>query len=72
MHITIGSAGAYLDKGVFYPQDWTLHSIQGEYGYGRITVANASAMHFEFVKAGAENDTDVGSVRDDVWILRQR
>lgn len=29
-------------------------------------------MHWEFVKAGADNDTAAGSVRDDVWIYRHR
>lgn len=72
MHITVGSAGASLDNGTFYPQDWTARSVQGEFGYGRITVANASAMHWQFVKAGGENDTSAGTVRDDVWIIRQR
>lgn len=73
MHITVGSAGALLDTtGTFYPQEWTARSIQGVYGYGRVTVVNASAMHWEFVKAGAENDTDAGSVLDDVWIIRDR
>jgi hypothetical protein len=72
MHITVGSAGAALDNATIFPQAWTAHIIQGEYGYGRITVSNASAMHWEFVKAGAENDTDAGSVQDDVWIFRSR
>jgi hypothetical protein len=73
LHITVGSAGASLDYGTStYPQKWTAQSIYGEYGYGRITVANASTLHWEFVKAGSENDTTAGEIHDDVWIIRRR
>jgi acid phosphatase type 7 len=72
MHITIGSAGALLDDTFLYPNGWTDKFIKQEFGYGRITVVNASAMLFEFVKAGDTNDTDAGEVHDDVWILRDR
>jgi len=41
-------------------------------GYGRITVANSSAMLFEFIKAGDSNETDAGKVKDHVWIRRNR
>jgi acid phosphatase type 7 len=72
-HITVGSAGAHLDENVtLYKQEWTAKFIAQEYGYGRITVVNATAMHWEFVRAGADNDTDAGAVLDEVWILRER
>lgn len=47
MHICVGSAGAMLDSAMLYPNHWTETFIQQEYGYGRITVANASALHQE-------------------------
>jgi len=72
MHITVGSAGAHLDETGLYWNGWTEKFIQQEYGYGRITVKNATALHFEFVKAGSENDTTAGEVHDDVWIFRDR
>jgi Iron/zinc purple acid phosphatase-like protein C len=72
MHITVGSAGAHLDDSYIYANGWTKKVILGEYGYGRITVHNASALRFEFVKAGDVNDTTSGEVHDDVWIVRHR
>ena len=72
MHITVGSAGAHLDETGLYWNGWTEKFIQQQYGYGRITVQNATALHFEFVKAGSENDTTAGEVHDDVWIFRDR
>jgi len=69
-HIIVGTAGAYLDNSKFYSNHWSVKNIQGEYGYGRITVANSTAMHFEFVKAGAEDDKTSGKVLDEVWITK--
>lgn len=72
-HITVGSAGAHLDvNATLYEQDWTVTFLPLEFGYGRITVVNASAMHWEFVRAGADNDTESGAVLDETWILRDR
>ena len=71
MHITIGSAGAALTEVDMYSNHWTDKLIV-DFGYGRITVANASAMLFEFVKAGPSNDTHAGEVQDQVWIIRER
>ena len=72
MHITVGSAGAHLDDTTVYESGWSERFIMGEYAYGRVTVANASAMHFELIKAGEVNDTSSGDVLDDVWIMRHR
>ena len=69
-YITVGTAGAALDIAELYPQSWTAQFIQQQYGFGRITVHNASAMHFEFVVAGPEESTETGTVQDDVWIQR--
>jgi hypothetical protein len=72
MHITVGTAGARLDDTTVYANGWTRRVVMGEYGYGRITVRDANALRFEFVKAGGANDTTAGQVRDEVWILRRR
>jgi hypothetical protein len=64
-HITVGSGGAELDSIGLFDQDWTESYIQG-YGYGRITVSNATALHFEFVSA------EDGLVLDDTWIRHQQ
>ena len=45
MHLTIGSAWAVLDSGIDYENDWTARSIQGSYGYGRLTVSNSTVLH---------------------------
>ncbi len=72
IHITVGSAGAKLDDGFELVNHWTNHFIKGEFGYGRITVANCTDMHFEFVRHGTKIQDDGGKVLDDVWIHRDR
>jgi hypothetical protein len=69
-HITVGSGGAVLDDTELFRNTWSAKFIKQEYGYGRITVMNGTALHFEFVKAGDQNDTTAGDVHDDVWIRR--
>jgi len=64
MHITVGSAGAELDTVGLYDQEWTSFYSR-EWGYGRITVANETALHWEFV--ADEN----GLVRDELWIMKE-
>jgi len=71
-HITVGSAGAHFDEAVEYDNNWTEQLIEHEYGYGRITVANESALQFEFVKAGRTDDPAAGDTLDSVWLIRQR
>ena len=63
VHLTIGSAGAELDQYPLYDQDWTDAFIQ-EWGYGRITVHNRTALQFEFVS------DDEGKIRDEFWVLK--
>lgn len=67
-HFTIGSAGGSADSVGLYNKDWDLH-FEDEYGYGRITIANSSAMHWEFVRN--KDDHIVPTVVDDVWILKR-
>lgn len=50
---------------------WTANAIFQIFGYGRVTIQNATALHFEFIRAGYEpNDPQAGTVLDDVWIYR--
>jgi len=70
-HITVGSAGAQLDDTPhLFSNTWSAKFTNKEYGYGRITVMNATTMNFEFVRAGDQNDTSAGDVHDQVWITR--
>jgi acid phosphatase type 7 len=71
-HITTGTAGAQLDMAGLYWNWWTAKYVKGHYGYGRITIMNSTALHFELVKAGDVNDTSAGDTLDDVWIIRHR
>ena len=71
-HITIGTAGAHFDNTRLYETHWSAKNIMGKYGYGRITAANnASALHFEFVQAGANDDDNAGTILDDVWLTKR-
>jgi Iron/zinc purple acid phosphatase-like protein C len=48
-------------------------TIGQTYGYGRVTIKNATALHFEFVEAWNEMDSaSSGDVLDEVWIFRGR
>ena len=73
MHITIGTAGAHLNEGMSLDRQpsWTDQIIFQTYGYGRVTVANRTIIHFEFIKAGNEqNDVTAGTVLDEFYIIR--
>ncbi|CAB9508582.1 Probable inactive purple acid phosphatase [Seminavis robusta] len=70
-HIIVGTAGAKLMYDPKVPSiHWTKKIVRGHFGYGRVTVANATSMHFEFVRAGANDDPAAGTVLDDVWIVK--
>jgi Iron/zinc purple acid phosphatase-like protein C len=50
---------------------WAAQAIFQLFGYGRVTIHNATALHFEFIRAGYEpNDPQAGTVLDEVWIVR--
>ena len=67
-YITVGTAGAtFHNETLFANQTSFVRSYLPEWGWGRVTVANASAMHWEFV---ANNDTSHGAVKDDVWFYQ--
>jgi hypothetical protein len=67
-HYTVGSAGASLDGASLIDKDWVEH-FEDNYGFGRITIANSTAMHWEFIR-NKEND-DAGAVVDEAWILKK-
>ncbi len=62
-HITIGSAGCPLDSAGTYQTTWSRH-FEVNFGYGRVTVANSSALLWEFVR-----NVD-RSVSDSVWLRK--
>jgi Iron/zinc purple acid phosphatase-like protein C len=73
MHVTIGTAGARLDDAPTMDDvTWTEKLILGQFGYGRVTVHNASALHLEFIKHGVPGDPNGGAILDDVWLERRR
>merc|ERR1711920_879685 len=57
-HFTIGSAGYPKDTVGLYDKDWVAF-FDDDYGFGRITVKNSSAMHWEFIR---NKDSRGGSV----------
>jgi len=62
-HIVIGTAGRNLDQEKFMHKDWSITRLK-EYGYGRVTVFNHTAMQFEFV---SNKDK---SVHDNFYLLK--
>ena len=48
-HLVVGTAGRDLDIELWLHKEWSLKRIK-EYGYGRVTVYNQTAMMFEFVR----------------------
>ena len=72
IHITVGTAGASLESVPFYKTSWSSKNIIRTFGYGRVTVMNSTALHFEFVKAGSQDDPDSGKSLDHIWITRNR
>jgi Iron/zinc purple acid phosphatase-like protein C len=76
IHITIGTAGAHLNDRMTNEDRkpiWTDRIIFQTYGYGRVTVKNSTALHFEFVKNGNEQyDSTAGTVLDETYIIRSK
>ena len=62
-----GSAGASLDNVGLYDKPWS-EFFDDDFGIGRITVANSTHMHWEFIR-NKEND-DKGAVVDDTWLIK--
>jgi hypothetical protein len=65
-YVTIGTGGAPLGCSGRKPNGPIITKFDDEhFGVGRVSVYNASALHFEFVGLGEE-------VVYDFWLLRQR
>jgi hypothetical protein len=45
---------------------WSAKLIKQEYGYGKITVMNSTALSIR--QGGDQNHTSSGDIHDDVWI----
>jgi len=63
VHIVVGSAGAGLDTDIWFERDWSEFHIN-DWGYGRLTVANRTAMKYEWVQNRS------GKVLDSVWVKK--
>eukprot|EP00730_Choanoeca_flexa_P015567 TRINITY_DN7178_c0_g1_i1.p1 TRINITY_DN7178_c0_g1~~TRINITY_DN7178_c0_g1_i1.p1 ORF type:complete len:681 (+),score=128.81 TRINITY_DN7178_c0_g1_i1:193-2235(+) len=63
IHIVIGSAGATLDVDKLYGKNWSMF-FDNDYGYGRVTVANETAMHWEYVR------TKDNMTINDAWVYK--
>jgi len=63
-HFTIGSAGCIHDSVGLYYKDW-VDFFDTDYGFGRITIKNSTAMHWERIR----NDANVV---DEAWITKRR
>ena len=63
IHIVVGSAGKGKDTDNWYKKVWSLFR-KAEYGYGRVTVANSSALLYEWVE-NLHNE-----VKDHVWLYK--
>jgi hypothetical protein len=72
MHVTVGTAGAHLDDAELYQNSWSAVYIPQVYGYGKITVYNATHLHFAFIQAGQVDDPETGRIMDEVWLYRAR
>ena len=62
-HLIVGSAGFGRDWEPFLNVKWSRFH-ESDYGYGRVLVANRSALYFEWVR----NKDKV--VRDKVWLIK--
>jgi hypothetical protein len=63
VHIVIGTAGMIAEDSRFLPPWWSkFQRYIDPFGYGRITVANRSALHFEYFVNSEER------VVDEVWL----
>ena len=63
VHIVVGTAGKDVDIEDYFHVDWSLFH-ENDYGYGRLTQANRSALHWEWV----ENES--GVVKDHLWLIK--
>ena len=57
MHVTVGSAGFFLDSSDVADSQWKKH-YEAEFGYGRAKVVNRTALLWEYVRNRDEKVTD--------------
>ena len=63
VHITVGTAGCFLDKTDYLDASWSRH-YEKSYGYGKMSVLNRTALHWEYFRS---HD---GSLADSVWLTK--
>jgi len=63
-HFTIGTAGKVYHNAGLYDKDW-VGFFENDYGFGRITIKNSTAMHWERIR----NDA---TVVDEAWITKKQ
>ena len=63
MHIVVGSGGYLKSPNLYFEKKWSLYH-RTEYGYGRVTVANKSAIHWEWVQ------NTYNKVMDSLWLFK--
>ena len=57
VHIVVGSAGFELDTAGTWDVPWSEH-FEAEFGYLRVTVDNASALHLEYIRNNDQSVAD--------------
>eukprot|EP00794_Sanderia_malayensis_P005468 gene5468-6151_t len=62
-HLVVGTAGRFLDLELFMSKNWSLKRLK-EFGYGRVTVYNQTALKFEFIR---NKDR---AIRDSFYLLK--
>ncbi len=65
VHLVIGTAGAGLDPyGWFDDEKWSVRKF-ADHGYGRIHVANATALKFDWIRNSNRE------VLDSLWLTKE-
>ena len=64
-HVTVGTAGIATDLGDWSDPPWSVLHVDPAYGYGWLTVANATALRWRYVNVTLEG---VETVLDDAWL----
>ena len=63
VHFIVGSAGCHLDSVGTWDVPWAMH-FERNFGYGRVSIVNRSALHWEYVRNSDK------SVADSVWLTK--
>ena len=64
MHVTVGAAVFFLDSAELGDSQWKEH-YEAEFGYGRATVVNRTALLWEYVRNRDKK------VTDHVWLYHR-